>query len=163
MVVGVLKLTLFIPENHSLKGKRGVLRKIKARVANTFNVSIAECEDHDLWQRTVLGVSQVGTDTGYVDGALRQVVRFIGDLRVAELGAEEIEFFHCRAHLRRRHSDWSPDHPARSARPQPSDGTARTMSRRTDRVAEELQHLVADLLLREIKDPRIGLVTVTGV
>src|SRR5262245_874880 len=37
------------------------------------------------------------------------------------------------------------------------------MSRRTDRVAEELQHLVADLLLREIKDPRIGLVTVTGV
>ena len=56
MVVGVLKLTLFIPENHSLKGKRGVLNKIKARVSNTFNVSISECEDQDLWQRTVLGV-----------------------------------------------------------------------------------------------------------
>ena len=42
MVVGVLKLTLFLPENHSLKGKRGVIKKIKARVANTFNVSIAE-------------------------------------------------------------------------------------------------------------------------
>ena len=38
MVIGVLKLTLFIPENHSLKGKRSVLRKIKARVTNTFNV-----------------------------------------------------------------------------------------------------------------------------
>jgi len=37
------------------------------------------------------------------------------------------------------------------------------MTRRTDRVAEALQALVADLLLREIKDPRIGLVTVTGV
>jgi len=37
------------------------------------------------------------------------------------------------------------------------------MSRRTDRVAEALQKLIADLLLREIKDPRIGLITVTGV
>jgi ribosome-binding factor A len=37
------------------------------------------------------------------------------------------------------------------------------MTRRTDRVAEALQGLVAELLLREIKDPRIGLVTVTGV
>jgi ribosome-binding factor A len=37
------------------------------------------------------------------------------------------------------------------------------MTRRTDRVAEALHALVADLLLREIKDPRIGLVTVTGV
>ena len=42
-----------------------------------------------------LGVSQVGNDTGYVDGALRQVVRFIEGLHVAEVGAEEIEFFHC--------------------------------------------------------------------
>lgn len=95
MVVGVLKLTLFLPENHSLKGKRGVLRKIKARVSNTFNVSIAECAEHDLWQKTILGVSQVGNDTAHVDGALRQVVRFIEDLHVAEVGAEEIELFHC--------------------------------------------------------------------
>lgn len=36
------------------------------------------------------------------------------------------------------------------------------MTRRTDRVAEALQELVAELLLREIKDPRIGLVTITG-
>lgn len=95
MVVGVLKLTVFIPENHSLKGKRGVINKIKARVSNTFNVSIAECDDQDLWQRAVLGVSQVGSDTGYVDGTLRQVIRFIEDLHVAEVGADEIEFFHC--------------------------------------------------------------------
>jgi uncharacterized protein YlxP (DUF503 family) len=95
MVVGVLKLTLFIPENHSLKGKRGVLNKIKSRVTNTFNVSIAECDAQDLWQRAVLGVSQVGSDAGYVDGALRQVVRFIEGLHVAEIGEEEIELFHC--------------------------------------------------------------------
>jgi ribosome-binding factor A len=36
------------------------------------------------------------------------------------------------------------------------------MSRRTDRVGEAIQALVADLLVREIKDPRIGLVTITA-
>jgi uncharacterized protein YlxP (DUF503 family) len=95
VVVGVLKLTLILPENHSLKGKRGVIKKIKARVANTFNVSVAECDAHDLWQRAVLGVSRVGTDVGDVDGALRQVVRFIDDMQVAELGEEHIDIFHC--------------------------------------------------------------------
>jgi uncharacterized protein YlxP (DUF503 family) len=85
---------LFLPENHSLKGKRGVVRKIKARVANNFNVSISECEAQDLWQRAVLGVSQVGNDAGRIDGALRQVVRFIEDMHVAELGDETIEILH---------------------------------------------------------------------
>lgn len=94
MTVGVLRLTLYIPENHSLKGKRSVLRKIKARVRDRFNVSIAECEDHDLWQRAVLGVSQVGTDQAFVDAALRQVVTFIDTLQVAELGEERTEFLH---------------------------------------------------------------------
>ena len=95
MVVGVLKLTLFLPENHSLKGKRGVIKKIKARVSNEFNVSIIECDGHDLWQRAVLGVAAAGVDAPYVDGALRQVVRFIEDLQVAEVGADEIEILHC--------------------------------------------------------------------
>lgn len=95
MVVGVLELTIFLPENHSLKGKRGVVRKIKARVANTFNVSIVEADAHDLWQRAVLGIVRAGTDVGEVDGALRQVVRFIDDLGVAEVGEDRIEILRC--------------------------------------------------------------------
>ncbi|MGH7960507.1 MAG: DUF503 domain-containing protein, partial [Candidatus Binatia bacterium] len=75
MVVGVLRLTIYITDSHSLKEKRGVLRKIKSRVRNEFNVSIAECEAHDLWQKTQLGICQVGTDQAYLDGALRAVVR----------------------------------------------------------------------------------------
>jgi uncharacterized protein YlxP (DUF503 family) len=94
VTVGVLRLTLYIPENHSLKGKRSVLRKIKARVREKFNVSIAECEDHDMWQRAVLGICQVGADQPFVDAALREVVRFVDDLQIAELGEEQIEFLH---------------------------------------------------------------------
>ena len=94
MTVGVLRLTLYLPEGHSLKEKRSVLRKIKARVSNKFNVSIAESDDHDLWQRATLGICQVGTDEPFVDGALREVVRFIDDMQVAELGEEQLEFLH---------------------------------------------------------------------
>jgi ribosome-binding factor A len=36
-------------------------------------------------------------------------------------------------------------------------------SQRTNRVAEELQHELAQLLRSEVKDPRVGMVTVTGV
>jgi uncharacterized protein YlxP (DUF503 family) len=92
MVVGVLRLVVYLPENHSLKGKRGVLRKIKAQVSNNFNVSISECEDQDLWQRATLGVSHVGTDKAQVDGTLRAVVRFIDGLALVELGDEQLEF-----------------------------------------------------------------------
>lgn len=94
MVVGVLRLELLLPENHSLKGKRSVLRAIKSRVKNKFNVSIAECEDHDLWQRATLGVSQVGADQPHVDACLREVVRFIDDMQIAELGEERVEYLH---------------------------------------------------------------------
>ena len=92
MVVGVLRLELRLPETHSLKGKRSILRSIKARVQQKFNVSIAECEEHDLWQRTVLGVSQVGPDQPHVDRCLREVVSFIDDLHLAEIGEEQVEF-----------------------------------------------------------------------
>jgi ribosome-binding factor A len=37
------------------------------------------------------------------------------------------------------------------------------MTRRTSRVADEIQGAIAELLLREIKDPRVGMVTLTGV
>jgi uncharacterized protein YlxP (DUF503 family) len=94
VVVGVLRLELYIPENHSLKGKRSVLRAIKSRVRDKFNVSIAETDDHDLWQRAVLGVAQVGADQPHADACLREVASFIEDLHLAELGEQRIEFLH---------------------------------------------------------------------
>ena len=97
MVVGVLRLSVYIPENHSLQGKRAVLRKIKAQVANEFNVSISEVEDQDLWQKATFGVSQVGNDEAYVDGALRAVVKFIDGMGLVELGEERLEFVHFNA------------------------------------------------------------------
>ena len=77
MVVGILRLTLYLPENHSLKGKRQVLRAIKARVRTKFNVSIAESDNHDMWQRAPNSASvRLGGDRAFVDSALREVSQF---------------------------------------------------------------------------------------
>jgi uncharacterized protein len=95
MVVGVLKLGLVLPENHSLKGKRGVLKRIQARVTNQFNISVTECGDQDLWQSAVLGFSVAGTSGPVVEATLRKVVDFIDDLGLAQVGAAETELFYC--------------------------------------------------------------------
>ena len=92
IVVGVLTLVLYLPDNHSLKGKRSVVRTIKARVANKFNVSIAECDDLDKWQRISLGVAQVGNTRNHVDRSLREVSSFICGLGLAEAGEEHYDF-----------------------------------------------------------------------
>jgi uncharacterized protein YlxP (DUF503 family) len=95
MVVGVLKLRLMIPENHSLKGKRGILKSLQARVGNQFNVSITECDDHELWQSAVMGFAVAGTSQAVVESTLGQIVDFVEALGLAELGESEVECFHC--------------------------------------------------------------------
>jgi hypothetical protein len=95
MVVGVLKLSLVIPENHSLKGKRGVLKRIEARVSNQFNISVTECGDQDLWQSAILGFGVVGSSQPVVQATLQKVIDFVDDMGLAELGDSQVEFFYC--------------------------------------------------------------------
>ena len=95
MVVGVLKLNLVIPENHSLKGKRGVIKRIQARVSQRFNISVAECGDQDLWQSTVLGFAVAGTSRPVIEATLNKVVEFVDEIGLAEVGAAGVEFFYC--------------------------------------------------------------------
>jgi hypothetical protein len=95
MVVGVLKLSLVIPENHSLKGKRSVLKRIEARVSNQFNISVTECGDQDLWQSAILGFGVVGSSQPVVQATLQKVVDFVDDLGIAVLGDSQVEFFYC--------------------------------------------------------------------
>jgi len=95
MIVGVLKLQVRIPENHSLKGKRGVLKRIQARVSQRFNVSITECGDQDLWQSSVLGFAAAGTSRPIVEATLGKVVEFVDGLGLAEVGEAGVEFIHC--------------------------------------------------------------------
>jgi len=77
MTVGVARVTLFLPEVHSLKEKRMVLRRVKDRAQQKFNLAIAEVGENDLWQRALLGVAVLGSGRRFVESALDEVVRFI--------------------------------------------------------------------------------------
>jgi uncharacterized protein len=89
MTVGIARLTLFIPDSHSLKEKRMVLRRVKDRTRQKFNVAIAEVEDQDVWQRAVLGLAVVGNDGRFVDGALDEVIKFVrGEVEVTNAERE---------------------------------------------------------------------------
>ena len=81
MNVGMCRIRLRLPENLSLKGKRGVLKSITSRVGNKFNVSVAEVDDHDLWQLATLGISCVSNDKRHANEVLSRVVKFITDSR----------------------------------------------------------------------------------
>jgi len=89
MNVGVCKISLRLPGNLSLKDKRRVLKSITSRVGNQFNVSIAEVDDHDLWQLTTLGICCVSNNRRYTDEVLSKVVNFIAG------GRFEVEIINC--------------------------------------------------------------------
>lgn len=81
MNIGICRIMLRLPENSSLKGKRQVLKSITARVANKFNVSIAEVEDQDLWQLATLGICCVSNNKRHANEVLSKVVNYIIDSR----------------------------------------------------------------------------------
>ncbi len=93
MFVGVLRLTLHLPEPGSLKSKRHLIRSAIDRVRARFNVSIAEVAENDLWQRSVLGVTAVGNDHAFVNEVLDKVAGFVGSMHGGQLlvTARELE------------------------------------------------------------------------
>lgn len=77
MVIGICTIELYLPDNHSLKGKRSVLKSMMARLRREFNISIAEVDLHDLWQSACIGVACVSNQQEYAHGLLTQVVEWI--------------------------------------------------------------------------------------
>ncbi len=91
MIVGICHLDVIIPENHSLKGKRQVIKKIIDRVRGRFNISIAEVGDNELWQRSQLGISLVGNDRRFVNSYLDRIVNFIEAMNIVDIAHSELE------------------------------------------------------------------------
>ncbi len=81
MHIGVCRMVLHLPENHSLKGKRQVARSLTSRIRNKFNVSVAEGEDSELWQRLTLVACSVSNDASRADEVLSQMVSFVAETR----------------------------------------------------------------------------------
>jgi hypothetical protein len=77
MRVGILTVELFLGEVGSLKEKRKHLKSLLARLRNRYNVSVAEVDRQDSWQRATLGVAAVSNRTNHLDQTLVEVINFI--------------------------------------------------------------------------------------
>lgn len=74
MLVGLLTLDLHFPEAHSLKEKRKVLKSIKDRIRSRFNVSVAEVDGNDLWQRSLIGIACVANETRFINTVFDEII-----------------------------------------------------------------------------------------
>jgi len=95
MIVGVCRITLLVPGSHSLKERRMVLRRIKDRVRNTFNVAIAEVSEGDYkdsWQSAQLGFAVVANDKVFTQSVVQKVLGFVDGLGVAKLIDDEQDY-----------------------------------------------------------------------
>jgi uncharacterized protein len=92
MIIGVLQAQLMIRESRSLKDKRQVIKSLKDRLSNRFNISIAEVGANEAHQQAIIGVAMVSNDHAHVQAALDQVVAFIQNDPRAELTDYQIEF-----------------------------------------------------------------------
>ena len=68
---------MFLPDSQSLKAKRQIARSVVARIRNQFNVTVAEADDNDLWQRLTLGVCCLSNDTKHANEILSNVVTYV--------------------------------------------------------------------------------------
>jgi len=77
MVVALERFDLRIPGCSSLKQKRHVVKSLIGALRSTFNVSVAEVEHLDLWQRTGIGIAAVGADEFHVRRVMQRIERFV--------------------------------------------------------------------------------------
>ena len=77
MLVALERFDLRIPGCGSLKEKRHVVKTLAAQIRSRFNVSVAEVDHHDLWQRTTLAVSAVAGERYHAKRVLHEVERFV--------------------------------------------------------------------------------------
>jgi len=92
MPIAYLTIELRIESAHSLKDKRQVLRSLKDRLRNSFNISIAEIDVTDLWQRATLGVVSISPSRDYLEGLMRNVEQ-AATRQANNLGAEVVDSF----------------------------------------------------------------------
>ena len=71
--IGVLTLELRLENSHSLKDKRHVVKSLKDRLRHKFNVSVAEIDFQDLWQRAAVAAVTVASDHTHAEQVLQSV------------------------------------------------------------------------------------------
>ncbi len=93
MFIGVCTIELHVPGSGSLKTKRQSLRSLKDRIRNKFNVSVAEVDDNDLWQKASLAVAAVSNDKSHLNQTMDHVLNMVRGVPELNLLDYHIEIF----------------------------------------------------------------------
>ena len=78
-------------EGTSLKDKRSHIKRITSKLRNNFNVSIAELDYHDLWQRTKLGIVTISNEQVFSEKVIQGVLEVIDTFPEIERTITNIE------------------------------------------------------------------------
>ena len=79
VIVGVITWELHLEACHSLKEKRHIVKSLKDRLHQRFNVSAAETDHQELWQRAALTVAVVSTERAHAEQVLREADRIVAE------------------------------------------------------------------------------------
>lgn len=77
--VAVGTVELHLPDVGSLKGKRHALKGLKQKLRQRFDISVAEVDHHDSWQRATLAVACVSGDSRHANEVISKAMDFIED------------------------------------------------------------------------------------
>jgi uncharacterized protein YlxP (DUF503 family) len=91
-VIGVLTLHIVVEASHSLKEKRHVVKSLKDRLRDRFNVAVAEIEGLDSWQHAVVAAVTVSSDKVYAEKILSAVEAHAASLLGGSLTGTGIEW-----------------------------------------------------------------------
>jgi hypothetical protein len=75
--IGQCELDLHIENSQSLKGKRRIVKSLKEKLRNRYNVSVCEYGDLSLWQRVQLGIVTCGNEKAVVDATMKSILNFL--------------------------------------------------------------------------------------
>ena len=77
MFVRVITVTLFIGEAQTLKDKRQVIQSIINKLHNKLNVSVAEVDYQDQWQRSRLGIAFLSNQLSFLDTIEQEIFKLV--------------------------------------------------------------------------------------
>lgn len=92
MVVGLAACECIIYDAHSLKEKRAVLQRILTRLKQKYNVSVAEVDYQDVWQRTQIAIAAVSSSKVSTERELHNALKMIDSFPEIERTITEIEW-----------------------------------------------------------------------
>lgn len=77
MIIGLVTARISIPEAHSLKDKRSVVRSVKDRLIHKMNVSVAEVGSQDVWKTAELAFVTVAAESSIVQSRVSEISKFL--------------------------------------------------------------------------------------